>query len=174
MDDLGRIEQLYVRHASAVTAYALRRTDRATAEEAVGEVFLIAWRRRDVVGDDELAWLLGTARRVLANARRGRLRQVALQTRIAAQPPAWAVDAPDSDWPVLRALAGLSERDREAILLVAWDELDAGRAAQVLGVRQRTFEARLYRARQRLARALTEEEPICAPAVGNAVVKEHA
>lgn len=54
MGESRRIEQLYVRHASAVTAYALRRTDRATAEEVVGEVFLLAWRRRDVVGDESL------------------------------------------------------------------------------------------------------------------------
>jgi DNA-directed RNA polymerase specialized sigma24 family protein len=73
MGDRARIEQLYVRHASAVTAYALRRTDRATAEEVVGDVFLLAWRRRDLIADDELAWLLGAARRILANARRSRL-----------------------------------------------------------------------------------------------------
>jgi RNA polymerase sigma-70 factor, ECF subfamily len=170
MGESGRVEQLYVRHASAVMAYALRRTDRATAEEVVSEVFLLAWRRRDAVGDDELAWLLGVARRVLANARRGGLRQVALQQRIAAQPPEWAPVAPERDWPVLRALARLSERDREAILLVAWDELDAGRAARVLGLRQRTFEARLYRARRRLAIALREES-VAAPVI-KAVVKE--
>jgi RNA polymerase sigma factor (sigma-70 family) len=169
-DDRGRIEDLYMRHAPAVTAYALRRTDRATAEEVVGEVFLIAWRRRDAIGDDELAWLLEAARRVLANARRGRVRQVALQQRIAAQPPEWVVDPPERDWPVLRALAALSDRDREAILLVAWDELDAGRAARVLGVRRRTFEARLYRARRRLATALSEA-PATAATV-NDVVKE--
>lgn len=170
MGDRARIEQLYVRHASAVTAYALRRTDRATAEEVVGDVFLLAWRRRDVIADDELAWLLGAARRILANARRSRLRQVALQQRIAAQPPAWVADESQRDWPVLRALAGLSERDREVILLVAWDELEASRAARVLGLRQRTFEARLYRARRRLATALGDT-PVTSPPV-KAVVKE--
>ncbi len=156
-DELARVERLYARHAAAVMAYALRRTDHASAEEVVGEVFLVAWRRRNAIGDDERAWLLAAARRVLSNTRRSQSRQVALQQRIATEPTAEGTDAAQQDWPVLRALSRLSERDREAILLIAWDELDAARAAVVLGIGPRTFEARLYRARRRLATQLTQQ-----------------
>ena len=152
---------MYARHAAAVTAYAMRRTDAASAEDVVGEVFLVAWRRLGTIGDDELAWLLGTARKVLANTRRSGRRQLALRARIAADASAAdrdrQPDAVPQDWPLLQALAALGERDREAILLVAWEGLDAERAARVLGLRRRTFEARLYRARRRLAALLADE-----------------
>ena len=62
--------------------------------------------------------------------------------------------APEPDEAVFRALSALSERDREALLLVGWEGLKPAQAARVLGVRPNTFAARLYRARRRLARAL--------------------
>jgi RNA polymerase sigma-70 factor (ECF subfamily) len=155
----------------------VRRTDAASAEDVVGEVFLVAWRRLDAIGEDELAWLLGTARRVLANTRRSGRRQLALRARIAADPAAadrvHEAGPPQQDWPLLQALAALGERDREAILLVAWEELDAERAARVLGLRRRTFEARLYRARRRLA-ALLADAPAAGPAIAPTRGEEHA
>jgi RNA polymerase sigma-70 factor (ECF subfamily) len=55
------------------------------------------------------------------------------------------------------ALAALSERDREVLLLVAWEELSPARAARVRGVSANTCAVRLYRARRRFARALAAE-----------------
>ena len=154
------IEQMYERHAGAVAAYVLRRAEAAMADDIVSDVFLVAWRRRsDAAPTDELAWLLGIARKGVANARRSRLRQRALRQRLASEPIRWPPDVPDeADWPVLRALSRLSSHDREAILLVAWDDLTAARAAAVLGIRKRSFDARLYRARQRLAVELSKED----------------
>jgi DNA-directed RNA polymerase specialized sigma24 family protein len=43
--DRDGFELLFAEHARAVFAYSLRRTDRATAEEVVGEVFVV--RRAD-------------------------------------------------------------------------------------------------------------------------------
>jgi DNA-directed RNA polymerase specialized sigma24 family protein len=51
------LEELFVDHAAAVRAYALRRIDQAAAEETVSEVFMIAWRRLDDVPSDPLPWL---------------------------------------------------------------------------------------------------------------------
>ena len=79
----ARVEGLFIEHAAAVRAYALRRTDAASADDAVMEVFVIACRRIDVVPADPLPWLLGCARRVLANQRRGARRAGALVARIA-------------------------------------------------------------------------------------------
>ncbi len=69
MDEIQRrlrLERLFYAHAGAVRAYARRRTDSASADDAVSEVFAIAWRRLDDLPDEPLAWLLGCARRVLA------------------------------------------------------------------------------------------------------------
>lgn len=64
---------------------------------------------------------------------------------------------------MLRALATLRPADREALLLVAWDGLDAAAAATVLGVRPNTFHARLSRARARLTGALEAADADPAP-----------
>jgi len=55
-----------------------------------------------------------------------------------------------------RALEALSPGDREAILLVAWEELTPTEAARAMGVRPATFRVRLHRARTRLKKALEE------------------
>jgi hypothetical protein len=85
---------------------------------------------------DPLPWLLGIARRVLANRRRGERRLVALRDRLVTVTPSAPVDEPSGyglDPGVEVALRSLSERDREILLLVAWDRLEPARAARVLG-----------------------------------------
>jgi RNA polymerase sigma-70 factor, ECF subfamily len=154
-------EALYRTHAGAVLAYARRRTDNATADDVVADVFLTAWRRLADVPSDPLPWLLGIARRVLANRRRGEARTAALHDRLAttARPQA-GDDRPSGsiDEQVENALRALSDRDREILLLVAWDGLEPARAARALGVRPGAFAVRLHRARRRLARLLAEPD----------------
>ncbi|MGA2013433.1 MAG: sigma-70 region 4 domain-containing protein [Solirubrobacteraceae bacterium] len=59
-----------------------------------------------------------------------------------------------SDGVLGRALARLPERDREVLLLVAWEGLSTQQAATVLDCSPRTFSMRLHRARRRLSAAL--------------------
>ncbi|MDN5772092.1 MAG: hypothetical protein L0I76_27150 [Pseudonocardia sp.] len=65
-------DDLYRRHHLVVLRYVRRRLATADVEDVVGEVFTIAWRRRNDVpaGNAQLLWLYGTARRVLANEHR--------------------------------------------------------------------------------------------------------
>ena len=150
-------EALYARHAGAVRGYAMRRCDPETADDVVADVFLIAWRRRDELPEDALPWLLGTARRVLANHARGQSRRVRLRDRLAAQPVTAAAPAHVSGR-LQAALAGLSERDRELLMLMAWEGLELRQAAEVLGVRPNTLAVRFHRARRRLSDALGVED----------------
>ena len=156
----AQFERLYREYADRVHAYALRRTTPSAADDVVAEVFLVVWRRLHRVPDEPLPWLLGVARRVLANRRRTESRAAALQERLAdGHPPSEpAVVSSEVDDRVQRALAGLSERDRELVLLIAWEGLRVSEAARALGVRAGTLAVRLHRARQRLARALAEED----------------
>ena len=160
MDDRGRLEALFAEHARAVRAYALRRCDAATADDVVSDVFVVACRRHEDVPADALPWLLACARRVLANQARSGRRQVALGARVAeAERAAPAGEPPESpDGALARALRTLSERDRELLMLIAWEELAPARAARVLGCSRGTLAVRLHRARARLAAALTREE----------------
>ncbi len=152
----ARLEAAYAAHGRAVLAYAMRRTDPDTASDVLSEVFLAAWRRIDELPAEPLPWLLGTARRVLANQRRGEARRSALTERIEGGHVGWVPSAADevSDRAVLDALTSLAETDREALMLVAWDGLAPREAAEVLGMRPPAFTMRLSRARRRLAAAL--------------------
>lgn len=160
MDGTVRFEALFRAHAGAVRTYVCRRCGADAADDLVADVFVIAWRRLDDVPDDPLPWLLGVARKLLANRRRGEARRRALLGRIRSEPleamPVWEAQS-DFGESVLRLLSGLRERDREALLLVAWEGLSAAQAAKVLGVSANAFAARLSRARRRFAVALAAE-----------------
>jgi RNA polymerase sigma factor (sigma-70 family) len=153
-----RFEAIYRAHHGAVRRYLLRRAEPELAQDALSETFLVAWRRLDELPADPLPWLLGTARRTLANQRRSARRLAGLRERIAgARSVTAGGDLADelADAELVReALAGLAERDREALMLVAWEGLDAKRAARAAGCSRATFAVRLHRARQRLDRAL--------------------
>lgn len=93
-----RFSQIYQEHEREVLRYALRRcSEPEDAADIVAETFLVAWRRLGDVplGPEARLWLYGTARRVLANHRRGmgrrsrladRLREE-LQRQIPVEPP---------------------------------------------------------------------------------------
>jgi RNA polymerase sigma factor (sigma-70 family) len=160
-----RFEQLFREHYAAVRGYALRRTSPDAAQDTVSETFLVAWRRLDDVPADALPWLFGVARRVLANQRRAAGRGAALEERLAASvADARSHEDGAGEADALRsALGRLSERDREALMLVAWHGLSGARAARAAGCSRSAFGVRLHRARRRLAAQLSAE-PLPVPA----------
>jgi RNA polymerase sigma factor (sigma-70 family) len=159
-----QLEALYAEHAGAVLAYARRRTSVGNADDVLAEVFMTAWRRLDEIPAHPRVWLLGVARRVLANQRRGQGRQSALQSRLAETTPSVTLDGDLADGRVLRALDGLSEKDREVLLLLGWEGLNNQAAARVLGIRAGTFAVRLHRARRHFAAALAASgDPVPRP-----------
>src|SRR4051794_11532758 len=141
-------------HLGAVVAYARRRGS-SDADSIGAEVMTIAWRRlADVPSDDPRPWLFATARNlVLAESRRWR--QVADDSRIALE-AAPTGDCLDVDPQLNQALAALSPLDREALLLVAWEDLTPAQAARALGINPTAFRVRLLRARRRLRDRLAE------------------
>jgi RNA polymerase sigma-70 factor, ECF subfamily len=136
-------------HLGLLNAYARRRGARAP-EEIAAEAMTIAWRRlADVPRDDPRPWLIATARNlVLADRRR---HCAALQDLEGIEPEA-APLAPilELDPELEAALRALSESDREALLLVAWEDLTPSAAAASLGISAAAFRVRLHRARRRL------------------------
>jgi RNA polymerase sigma-70 factor (ECF subfamily) len=159
VDDAQRhtlLETWFRDHADRVLAYLLHRTDPETAQDVLQEVFVIAFRRAAVVPEPPIGWLLATARRTLANARRSERRRDRLAARVAAtSAPPLGADGSDGDPGVLAALARLSPGDREVLTLSAWYDLPAEEAARALQCSTGAYRVRLHRARRRLADALT-------------------
>ncbi len=155
----ARFEALYEKHFDALLAYALRRTDRETAYDAVGEAFLTVWRRLDDVPGDALPWLYGVVRRTLANQRRSTRRRRSLISKLAHDQLESVSPEPKAGHSPLRdALDRLSGREREALLLTAWEGLDCVRAAAALGISPVAFRVRLHRAKRKLAHELDRPE----------------
>jgi RNA polymerase sigma-70 factor (ECF subfamily) len=156
VSDRAAFEALFRAHVGAVHAYALRRSDAATADDVVADTFLVAWRRLDRVPEDALPWLYAVARRCLANRLRSGRRQ---QARTAPAAPS-AVSTADTyeqrarAREVLAALADLPAKEREALQLCAWEGLAPADAARVVGCTAAAFRVRLHRARRRLTARL--------------------
>ncbi|WP_067144226.1 RNA polymerase sigma factor [Microtetraspora malaysiensis] len=155
-----RFTALYDACYPSVYAYAVSRAGRQLAEEVASETFCVAWRRIDDMPDEALPWLLGVARNILRESYRADARRQSLESELAA----WAAasehvtgdvaDAVTERAALLRALATLSDGDRELLTLVAWHGLRAADAAKVVGCSTATYFVRLHRARRRLERAL--------------------
>jgi RNA polymerase sigma-70 factor (ECF subfamily) len=156
-DASARLAALWDAHAVRVQAYALRHTDPDTAQDVLSETFLVAWRRIDDVPEPALPWLLVVARNLVRNAERAQRRRRVLTDELtylqaAAPLPDGAPEALATERDaLLRGLAALTDREREAVLLVAWDGLSPAAAAKVAGCTLATFHVRLHRARRRLA-----------------------
>lgn len=151
-------EELFRQHRDRVLAYALRRVDADVAKDVVADTFLVAWRRSDEVPDDPLPWLLGVARRIISTKRRGTDRRERLIGRLGSQlstPPAANHDRLD----LAEAFGALSDKDRETLMLIAWDGLTAHQAADVLGMTPSGFNVRLHRARKRLEAHMRADTP---------------
>ena len=130
----------------------------------LAETYLIAWRKLDAIPTGERArlWLFGVARNLLLKGASRRRSRQTLVERLAgelrsAHPPHNPVD--DERASALRAaLAALPERDREIVMLTAWEGLTPKQIAAVVGTPVNVVRVRLHRARTRLKRDLTKPQ----------------
>ncbi len=160
-----RFEELFRCNYGDVLAYAVRRcSSRQDAEDVVAETFAVAWRRLDELPEGQQArlWLFGTARLVRLNHyrrhdRRLRLVERMRQVSIPESGDDMAAELSDSRR-IRTALGELPERDREVLLLHAWEELTAEQIGEVLEISTVAVWKRLQRARERLT-ALLEDAP---------------
>ena len=162
----ARFEALFREYHPAVRAYARRRVPPEAVDDIVSETFLVVWRRLDDVPELPRPWLLTVARNVAGTERRGAARR----QRLWLKAQSGHVEGYDpgeleiGDGRVVGALARLSERDREALTLVAWDGLTPAQAAAVLGEPSVRFRQRLHRAGRRLQAQLAADPRTKEPA----------
>jgi RNA polymerase sigma factor (sigma-70 family) len=158
-----RFDELYAQHHRQVLGYLLRRTENTDdAADVFAETFLTAWRRLDDLpgGQQARMWLYGTARRTLANYRRGERRRLALADRLRADlADSYQPAAPGGELAeIAAAFRSLAEPERELLALVAWEGLDPGQIGAVLGCSRNAARIRLHRARRKLADELDRRE----------------
>ena len=139
--------------------YLRRRARPDDAADVLADTLLVVWRRLDEVPHEPLPWCYGVARRTLANHRRGDDRRLRLVERTAAEPtaptnddPQLAVDHADPD--LERAIASLSDAEREIVRLWAWERLEPREIADVLDTTPNAVSVALSRAKRKLAERL--------------------
>jgi len=160
MRDDAWFEALFRAHAGAVHRYVMRRCAPSDAQDLTADVLLVAWRRReDVPEGAELPWLYRTASYVLANHhRKGRPTPVEhLPDEADDVDPA---DLAVADDEVRGVLEALSPRDRQILLLHAWEGLDGDGLAAVLRISRGGADAALSRARSRLRAVWSERDAV--------------
>ena len=150
--DERRLEHLAATCGPRVLGYLARRTPHHDAADVYAEVLATTWRRIAAVPDDDaraLGWMIGTARRCLANHLRGGKRRSEATQRLA-QALATAAPPPDPDARVADAMAALSPDDAELLRLVYWDGLDQVELAEALEISADAARKRTQRARDAL------------------------
>jgi RNA polymerase sigma factor (sigma-70 family) len=155
-DPLANPEPL-IRRVYAYAAYRLG--DGPDAEDATSDAFERALRYRDSYDrrkGEPAAWLIGIARRcvdeVLAN-------RVPLAEPPELEAPLDLEQQTVSRLELGRALASLSDHDRELVALRYGADLAARQIAELLEARTNTIEVALHRALERLRRQIAREQP---------------
>ncbi|GAA0914920.1 RNA polymerase sigma factor [Nonomuraea longicatena] len=159
MGDRERFTSMYDQCRQRVWAYVVSRAGRQVADEVVSETFAIAWRKFDQVPGNALPYLLGIARNVLRTTVREEARREGLAQELGSWVEGDVAEQVSERLGALRALARLTQDDRELLILVAWQGLSSREAARVVGCSVPAFKVRLHRARKRFQRELDPASP---------------
>jgi RNA polymerase sigma-70 factor (ECF subfamily) len=170
--DPERFGEIYDRYVAEVHRYLARRIGSEIADDLAAETFLVAFgsrHRYDPTAERALPWLYGIATNLLHRHRRTERAQYRCWSRTGADP---TVGDNPTDTVVNRvaaegttrrlgaALARLTTRERDVVLLVVWGSLTYDETATALGVPVGTVRSRLNRARQRLRTELDYPNPM--------------
>jgi len=153
-----RLDGLFEEHVEAVYAYAVRRTNSsAIAEDIASEAFSEAFRRPDrIPNEDPLPWLLGIARRKIADhfRRINSRREVALVAEILSRnTSAVGLLLKDEEAVQLRILVDeLPADQREALLLHYVEGFTAKQISVTMGRSPFAVNSLLQRARRQMQR----------------------
>lgn len=163
-------------HADAISRYCLRRLPVSEVNDVVAQVFVVAWRKIDVMpaGAASLPWLYAVARNEVLRAHRGAARRARLNGRMQREPvyPAAAPEAvvvrQAEVAELMAALATLKPEDREVLLLRSHEDLSVKEISAVLGCSFEAAKKRLSRATSRLRKAAGLPRPQAATGVSRA------
>lgn len=160
MDDESRVRAfLEADYPAVVAGLALVSGSRPAAEDAVHEALARAWVRMERGdGIDSLrAWVT----RVATNLVRSRFRRMLVERRarerLGPERSEERRALTEERLDLRRALAGLSDRQREVVVLHYYVGFSVAEVAEVTGTSDGTVKKTLHRARASLARTLGED-----------------
>lgn len=168
--DRAAMDELVRRHGPLVLAACRRQLSAADADDAAQAVFLVLWRRADraAAAPGLPGWLVVTAQRVCATARRAARRR--RQAERAAAPADAPAELPNEARTLLdQALSVLPAMEREAVVRRHLLGEDPVAIASVLGCPAGTVHARTSRGLERL-RAWFARRGIACSAAGLAAL----
>jgi RNA polymerase sigma-70 factor, ECF subfamily len=146
----ARFEEIAREILEPLRRFLARRTDPATADDALADTLLVCWRRYDELPAEPLPFAYGVARLCLANAERGARRQRRVAGKIATLDPPREAPDPVGDDRLAEAMDALSPDDADLLRLWAWEQLAAGEIATVLDITPNAASIRLHRAKEKL------------------------
>jgi len=157
--DPDAFTELFQRHWDDLYRFCVHRAG-AAGEDIAAEAFRVAFDRRlryDARYADARPWLFGIAANLIRDhfrsARREdhkRARSAALDARSGGETDLGALERQLLGPQLAAALAGIPAGDRDALLLLAWADLDYEQIGQALDVPLGTVRSRIHRARRRL------------------------
>jgi RNA polymerase sigma factor (sigma-70 family) len=161
------LEELLDDNGPDLYAYLARRCGGpADAEDALSEVFLTAWRRRDQLPPsthEARLWLFGVAANTIRNQQRAYRRRHALVRRLMTD-PTWHQTHTNTDGSddVRDAIDALPMELAELVRLRHWEGFTLAEAATIMSIPAPTARTRYHAARRRLRVMLgpsLEEDP---------------
>lgn len=165
--DPDAFTRLFKRHWDDLYRFCLNRAGSA-GEDIAAEAFRVAFDRRrryDARYRDARPWLFGIATNLLRDHFRAARREESKLERSVALD---ALSRSDAELDGLErqllgphlaaALQGIPAADRDALLLLAWADLDYEQIAQALDIPLGTVRSRIHRARQRVREYLESSE----------------
>jgi RNA polymerase sigma factor (sigma-70 family) len=162
---------IFERHYDAIHGYLARRAGTTVADDLASEVLERAFTLRHRFDQERASarpWLYGIAANVLRSHHRsaGRGHRAVARAGAALVHPAGPaelavtrVDAAHEVAALVDRVAALPGGEREALLLLAWEDLTYAEIADAQGVPIGTVRSRLNRARRRLCEPVDLAEP---------------
>jgi RNA polymerase sigma-70 factor (ECF subfamily) len=165
LESPGAFAAVFERHHAAIHRHLARRLGTDLADELAAETFAVAFARRrryDLAVADARPWLFGIAAKLAHRHWRREERELRAYARTGVDPAAPApddavaarTDSVRAGRALAAALAALTAKERDVLLLYAWEQLAQPEIAVALAISPGTVKSRLHRARTRLRQAL--------------------
>lgn len=156
-------DQLHDAHYVRVVRFVQRRVrDVGHAEDIAADTFLVAWAKL-TTDEGAVPWLYGTARNKIKQYYHHVARDRDAEARIADEQLVASMGLGHLDRMIVReAVASLSGKQREVIMLTYWEDMSAAEVATVLDCSARSVWTALTRGRTKLRELLADLSPVLA------------